>query len=294
MGVDLYFAMYSHSSIQIVLMKITASLVLLLAVSIAGCRSVAEPQAIAASSIISSTDIGSFSDPLWQKNWQVLPKKQWGMQNTAVIPDPTKRFNAVLRVHYPAGSASPSVTAQGAASGGAQFLATLGQLPKDQMRLRYFLRFSDGFDFVKGGKLPGLYGGEAPSGGNIPNGYDGFSSRLMWRSNGVGEVYAYLPSSTIYGTSIGRGAWTFRPGIWHQVEQELKLNTPGRSDGWVRIWLDKTLVLEKTGLHFRSTNALKIEGVFFSTFFGGNDVSWATPKNVHVDFADFAIVPNAQ
>jgi hypothetical protein len=262
-----------------------------LTLGILGCQpSSATPQAIAAPT---QSSIGSFGDPFWQKTWPILPQKQWGMENTSIIPDPMKRFNGILRVKYPAGSASPAVTRQGASSGGAQFLSTLGQLPQDRLRLRYFLRFSDGFNFVKGGKLPGFYGGDANSGGNTPNGSDGFSSRLMWRSNGAGEVYAYMPSSETYGTSIGRGSWTFRPGVWHQIEQELQLNSPTRSDGWVRIWLDQTLVLEQTGLRFRSDPKLKIDGLFFSTFFGGDDRSWATPKNVHIDFADFAIVPNS-
>jgi hypothetical protein len=29
--------------------------------------------------------------------------------------------------------------------------------------------------------------------------------------------------------------------------------------------------------------------VFFSTFFGGSDPSWATPRTQHTDFAAFAV-----
>jgi hypothetical protein len=52
------------------------------------------------------------------------------------------------------------------------------------MRLSYYVRFSENFDFVKGGKLPGLFGGVGNSGGEIPDGTDGFSTRFMWRRNG--------------------------------------------------------------------------------------------------------------
>lgn len=58
------------------------------------------------------------------------------------------------------------------------------------MLLSYELAFDAGFDWVKGGKLPGLRGGPNPdgcSGGNEPNGTDCFSTRLMWRQNGAGE-----------------------------------------------------------------------------------------------------------
>jgi hypothetical protein len=240
---------------------------------------------------------GSFENQNWQKNWN-LSNQKWGLENTALIPDQTNRFKQVLRVRYPAGSASPAVTRKGAPSGGAQFYSRLnlnaGRSSKNRLRLRYFLRFSNDFEFVKGGKLPGFYGGIGNSGGDIPNGSDGFSSRLMWRKNGAGEVYSYLPSSKDYGTSIGRGSWTFKPGIWHQVEQEIKLNDPTKSNGWVKVWIDNTLVLNQSKLQWRTDSNLTVDGIFFSTFFGGQDASWSTPKNVYIDFAEFAIVPNSR
>jgi hypothetical protein len=232
----------------------------------------------------------NFNQTDWQQNWQIRSQGQWGMENATVIQDTTTPFPKVLRINYPAGSASPTVTRQGAPAGGTQFYATLQRSPQERLHLSYFLRFSKNFDFVKGGKLPGLYGGKGNSGGDIPNGFDGFSSRLMWRRNGQGEVYAYLPTSQTNGTSIGRGTWTFQPNTWHQIEQELQLNTPNQSNGWVRVWLDGKLVLESTGIRFRRTAKLKIDGIFFSTFFGGDDRSWSTPQDVSIDFADFAII----
>ena len=192
-----------------------------------------------------------------------------------------------LRVDYPKGSASPSVV--GAPGGGAQFLGTRPGTPTDHLFLRYRVRFADGFDFVRGGKLPGLYGGRMISGGRIPDGTDGFSTRFMWRVGGAGEVYAYLPSSQTWGTSLGRGSFRFRPGSWQCLEQELALNTPGRADGVVRVWLDGRPVFAQEGLVFRTVATLRIEGVFFSTFFGGSDASWASTADTHVDFGDFAV-----
>ena len=240
---------------------------------------------------------GSFETSDWQKKWN-LSSRKWGLENTDIIPDETNRFKKVLRVRYPAGSASPTVARKGAPSGGAQFYSRFNldndRVAIDHLRLRYFLRFSSDFEFVKGGKLPGFYGGIGNSGGEIPDGSDGFSSRLMWRKNGEGEVYAYLPSSKGYGTSIGRGRWTFKPGVWHQVEQEIKLNDSTKSNGWVKVWIDNTLVLNQEKLKWRTNSDLTIDGIFFSTFFGGSDTSWSTPKDVYIDFAEFAIIPNSQ
>jgi hypothetical protein len=231
-----------------------------------------------------------FATTPWEAPWKMATTGTWGETNAKVIADPTKRFGKVLRVQFPAGSASPAVNrATGAPLGGTEFRGTLGMAPQKRLYLSYFLRFSDNFDFVKGGKLPGLYGGTEISGGNIPDGTNGFSTRFMWRTGGQGEVYAYVPSSVDFGLSLGRGKWTFRPGTWHRLEQQLTLNTPGQSDGRVQVWLDGKLVLDAGSLMFRTVDRLAIDGVFFSTFFGGNDASWATPKTVHIDFAQFRV-----
>jgi len=34
---------------------------------------------------------------------------------------------------------------------------------------------------------------------------------------------------------------------------------------------------------------LRIEGLFFSTFFGGGDASWATPRDQYADLAGFEL-----
>ncbi|MBD2119897.1 MULTISPECIES: polysaccharide lyase [Trichocoleus] len=232
----------------------------------------------------------SFDEADWQQHWGTSKRKDWGLENVEIIPDPTGKFSKVLRVNYPARSASPTVARKYKAPlGGCQFLADLNLQPRDTLRLSYYVRFSENFDYIRGGKLPGLFGGDSNSGGDTPDGTDGFSTRFMWRKNGAGELYAYLPTSDEYGTSIGRGQWRFKPGVWYRLEQEVVLNQPGQQDGRVRVWLDGQQVLDQEGLTFRSTDKLKIDGIFFSTFFGGNDPSWATRKDVYVDFADFAV-----
>ncbi|MEO1144816.1 MAG: polysaccharide lyase [Cyanobacteria bacterium J06638_22] len=236
---------------------------------------------------------GDWSASDWQDDWQIRSDGSWGFENLEVVVEPETASadpTPFLRVHYPAGSATPSVArTHNVARGGAQYYADLNLPSYERLRLRYQVRFSNNFDFVRGGKLPGLFGGNGASGGNIPNGTDGFSARLMWREDGNGEVYAYLPTSENFGTSIGRGNWQFRPGEWMTVEQEVILNQPGIADGRIRLWIDDALVVDASGLVFRTVDTLRIDGIFFSTFFGGNDLSWATPQDVYVDFADFTI-----
>ena len=239
-----------------------------------------------AAPLIWSDDFGTG----WKEHWHVRRPQSWGLENLRVVREPKERFPALLRVTYLQGSASPTVTKKYRAPvGGAQFLADLGITPTDFLHLRYYVRFAPGFDFGKGGKLPGLYGGKASAGGKIPGGADGFSTRFMWRKNGAGGVYAYLPTSRRHGTSLGRGNWRFTAGVWHSIEQEVTLNTPGKADGRIRVWFDDRRVLQQDGVVFRTAWELKIEGIFFSTFFGGDDPSWATPATTHVDFASFAV-----
>ena len=231
---------------------------------------------------------GDFSKSNWRSQWHIRSQGDWGWQNATITADP--EFSQVLRVRYPAGSASPAVNRKtGAPLGGVQFYADLNLAPQDSLRLSYYVRFSQDFDFVKGGKLPGLFGGTQTSGGNDPDGTNGFSTRFMWRRDGKGEVYAYLPTSSHYGTSIGRGNWYFTPGTWHHLEQQVDLNNPDQKNGRVQVWLDGKKVLDQSNLQFRTTEKLKIEGIFFSTFFGGSDQSWATPKEVTVDFTNFSV-----
>ena len=154
--------------------------------------------------------------------------------------------------------------------------------------MRYWLRLPANFAWVKGGKLPGLYGGRVISGGNIPDGTNGFSTRLMWRVDGQGELYLYGPTSSRYGTSLGRGSWNFVRERWQCIEQEVVLNTPGQLDGTVRIWVDGDMAYENTRLLFRTVNTLQIEGVFFSTFYGGGR-SILGAARTRADFAHFAV-----
>lgn len=57
----------------------------------------------------------------------------------------------------------------------------------------------------------------------------------------------------------------FYPAIEHRVE----LNPPGASGGEVGVWQDGQQVFTQRGMTHRTTDQLRIGGVFSSTFFGG-------------------------
>ncbi|KAN0114057.1 polysaccharide lyase family 14 protein [Russula decolorans] len=135
----------------------------------------------------------------------------------------TNSSSPVLQVQYPAGSFQDNNV------GGAQFYAMWNSSGSafQSMLVTYEVAFDADFDWVKGGKLPGLRGGPDPdncSGGNQANGTNCFSSRVMWRTDGNGEVYAYVPRvngicsdtgvqcNDQFGISLNRGSFVFASG----------------------------------------------------------------------------------
>ena len=106
---------------------------------------------------------------------------------TPIFPSPntTTTPSAILQLVYPAHSVNPGSKPEG----GADFYATpLNLAGARNVTLAYSIFFPVDFDWVKGGKLPGLFGGHTGCSGGA-SARDCFSTRLMWRPQGVGELY---------------------------------------------------------------------------------------------------------
>jgi hypothetical protein len=68
--------------------------------------------------------------------------------------------------------------------------------PTKQSCLSYEVKFPSGFDWVTGGKLPGMWIGAYGALGGNENTVSGSSVRIMWRSEGFAEAYMYVPSNS--------------------------------------------------------------------------------------------------
>jgi hypothetical protein len=193
--------------------------------------------------------------------------------------------SGVLTTSYPAGSSSPSA---GKPFGGAQICEPFAVGPLRTATLSYQVRFPVGFQFVMGGKLPGIYGGIEPfSGGKHTS--DGWSLRMMWRTNGAAEVYSYTSTTVGYGDEYGKGNFSWlADGQWHTVTETATLNTPGASNGSVTLAYDGTVYITQGGLAITNTST-PATGLFFSTFYGGHDASWAPTADMHIDFRNFTV-----
>jgi len=221
---------------------------------------------------------------------QLLGNKGWGLvEDVTPLALPDAPAPLILEVKLPKGSIDHKNAE--APMGGMGFRWRPG-MPEGTSAacLSYQLYFAPDYPFNKGGKLPGLFGGDGPAGGKAVDGQSGFSARFMWRTSGQGEVYAYIPGKPDgRGMSIDRGAWTFPRGRWVRMEEEIVLNTPGASDGLLRVWVDGQLRLRHDDIRYRSSATLGIDGVMADIFFGGKTVDWAAPADTYVRLTPFTL-----
>jgi hypothetical protein len=203
----------------------------------------------------------------------------------SIVDGGDAREGRSLRILYPRGGVSSQPS-------GAQWKMSVGAR-YDDLYCGYDVRFAPDFDFVKGGKLPGLAGGRANSGGEKPTGRDGWSARMMWRTGGAVVQYVYHPDQpTEYGEDFDwnlGGQRVFRPGTWHRVEHRIVMNRPGQRDGVVQGWFDGALALDRRNVRFRDVETFAIDLFYFSTFFGGSDPTWAPAKDERIDFDLFVV-----
>jgi len=216
-----------------------------------------------------------------------------------------------MQAHYPKGSYTYTHQPQGGISFYAPGPASVDVSTASEVTFGYSVYFPKGFQFNKGGKLPGIYGGDSDS---IAVGCSGgrrdtkcFSARLMWREDGMGEMYTYLPPgieankkicdyppdsdcNDTYGASIARGSFTFADGAWTTVVERIKLNDPGQENGELQMWANGKQVIDISGLVLVDDSGEgAMRGIQMQTFFGGHDDSFASPADQDTYFKDFSL-----
>lgn len=241
------------------------------------------------------------NDPLSGCEWN-HSGLHWGEENLASVPDPDGSGQYVLRLFYPerSGAYDPDN------KGGTEFEAQAFSF-SNEATLSYDVYFSSNFDFVIGGKLPGLYGGLSGSDWCRGGGKEDrcFSTRFHWRADGDGEIYGYIPHEKgdwfcdypyvvcnfDYGHSFGRGTFRFVREQWQNFGQYIRLNDPGQPNGVIRIYYEGKEVFEIEGLVFREEgeNYFNIDMLFFSTFFGGSTEDWASTDDVYSYMKNFRV-----
>ena len=159
--------------------------------------------------------------------------------------------------------------------------------------LTYKLRFHRNFEWVKGGKLPGL-GPENPVTGCQPLRDDGWSVRLMWRQAGSFVQYLYhQEKDDRCGEDVRAEDFSFQKDRWYDVALYVRVNrSTSERDGQVRLFVDGEEVARRDNLRLRKTSSGGlIERFMFSSFYGGNSPEWAPSRTTYAYFDDFAVYP---
>ncbi|GAA5870191.1 hypothetical protein JCM8547_006913 [Rhodosporidiobolus lusitaniae] len=188
----------------------------------------------------------------------------------------------VLQVEYPKGSIGEGV---------ANMQLGVFADGKNRAMVSYEVGFNDGFDFVLGGKLPGSYGGDPNSGcTGGSNSENCFSLRLMWRTDGAGELYAYVPrydgqcdDSTgaychdDYGISYDRGSFTLQAGSYNTLTEVAIINSDvNTANGYLAVYAGETLAFEVSDVVLRINETVLFTAFAISTFFGGSTDEYAS------------------
>jgi hypothetical protein len=231
---------------------------------------------------------GPYSIADWARDWPDC-KFEDGVEQgrLSVVTD----GSPWLRVTYAAGGIGPD-------NGGCGWRWPFSKKPKPSAELRYTVQFEPGFEFVKGGKLPGLCGGpKTITGGDLCTGLDGWSARLMWRREGRAQAYLYHPNQpSKYGDEIDFPSdFRFPIGMPVKIHLAVKINSIGHRDGALRIWValpqqDERLVIEKVDMEWTKDAQIGVDSVLFNTFHGGNDSAWAPTKECAARFGEISLL----
>ena len=161
-----------------------------------------------------------------------------------------------------------------------------------ELYARYYLRFDDSWNVIKGGgKLPGPAGryNRGGWGGRTSDGTNGWSARMKFGRSwfdsdhiDVGYYTYHANMSGKYGDIMhwskdNRG--TLQKNRWYCIETYVKLNTIGNSDGILRGWVDGYLAMEDENITFRTSSDLKVEEFWINIYYGGG---WQAPNNMHL------------
>lgn len=187
--------------------------------------------------------------------------------------------------HTGRGALQLTATANDGKSRGATASLWLGKAGFEVLHLRYWIRYAPDYDqgnlHHTGGTLSGVAGDDKWAGmggaGLRPKGDDGFSSRLEgWRdwqrtpAPGWLHCYTYWmemrrdKDGHFWGNMLGPDPeHRFVPerGKWLCVEQRIAVNTVGKADGELAVWLNGALYLHYVGLRWRSSEAVQLKRI---------------------------------
>ena len=168
------------------------------------------------------------------------------------------------------------------------------------VRISVDLYISEGFDTVIGGKLFGISGGKGAAGGKVAgkpgcaNKTGGWSSRVNISKSNRPNVYSYhqnrKTACNAKGNKHGQiygGKKAIPTGRWVTFEQQIVMNSPGKADGSVTLWMDGQPMVRETGLMYqKDSHAYPPNAFRISNMIGGNYRGNPAKKDMYVLYSN--------
>lgn len=221
--------------------------------------------------------------PVWSENFNGLGHgSRWMNRQYAEVRDGcgTNGSKCVRVTYHPSAQGSPRTVAN-------------VKLPAaKEYTLNYDVMFENGWEFVHGGKLPGL-GPDNDTAGCAPISASGWSARVMWRTGGTPVIYSYHQDRANRCGDDFYSNTNFAIGQYQAVSLHVKVNDPGQHNGSITLYLNGQRIASHDNVRLRQNggNNTLITQFLFHTFFGGNDWYWAPSKTVYSRFDNFAVYP---
>jgi hypothetical protein len=150
----------------------------------------------------------------------------------------------------------------------------------DVAYVRFYRKYPPGYDFTQH-KMPGVYayaeGKTGGGAGEVPNGFDKFSSKLFVTFDGFVRFYTYHPQQKgPWGDALPMNLvdeFALETGRWYCLEMMIGANDPAQHNGELKMWIDGRQVGHYEGMRFRDTAELRVNTFTHSAYVGGSWVS---------------------
>lgn len=233
--------------------------------------------------------------------------KAWGMDHGDF--ERVKRTRDGITIKFPAGGY--------ASSNGVNIKGSPTPFPSTDMTIRYKVFVPEDFDWVKGGKLPGLIWAGGAGGRSWKK---GGSARVMWRRGGTIVGYLYL-STTVgsydgtpnnplmrrqhpdfnkivhHTNGAGLDIWrhekktlSLKRGEWNTIKMRVKMNSKDTADGVLSLRVNKDKKRFKGIMFVDDPQKIPLEGIQLSSWFGGGSKDYAPKKDQELVFKRFTLL----
>ncbi|MCM5530111.1 polysaccharide lyase [Parasegetibacter sp. NRK P23] len=167
--------------------------------------------------------------------------------------------------------------------------------------LDYDMRFHSEFNWGRGGKVGfGFRIGEGNTGGDPGTDGNGGSVRLMWYSPNSNPSRVYLHPYVYYkdqpgqfGNNFGKSfpsSGALSKGTWYHVHIYVKSNTGSSTNGWIRIRINNTTLLDQAIRWTTNDNQRLVKNMAFHTFRGGSSLAdWGVSSTDYVYYDNLVI-----